>query len=213
MTNYKLLTRIALTLLVAATAAHHASASIVLSTEPVTATPGSSGSFDVLLTNEGPDAQNIAGFNFSITTGDANITFTDVTTATTTAPYIFSTSLFGPDIVTTTSGQNVVAGDLDGSASGAGTDVAAGQTFGLGLVSFTVDGAATPSEVATLTFDPYPATSLSDSDANNVDFTTQDGSITIVSNVIATPEPGQFLPVALGLAALLAFRLRKRQAA
>jgi hypothetical protein len=73
--------------------------------------------FDVLLTNTGPSSQNIAAFNFELTTVDTNITFTDVTTSTTTAAYIFSDSLFGPDITTFTSAQSVEAGDLDAKAT------------------------------------------------------------------------------------------------
>src|SRR5450631_1810049 len=77
-----------------------ARADIILSVQSVAGAPGSSGNFDVLLTNTGPSIQNIAGFAFELSTADTNITFTDVTTSTTTASYIFAgDSLFGPDII------------------------------------------------------------------------------------------------------------------
>ncbi len=45
-------------------------------------------------------SQNIAGFNFELTTANTDITFTDVTTGTTKAAHIFPFSFFGPDITT-----------------------------------------------------------------------------------------------------------------
>src|ERR1700689_4926801 len=79
--------------------------SLVFSVPSVTANAGDVGdSFDVLLTYSGSPI-SVGGFAFEITTTDPDITFTDATTATATA-YIFSgTSLFGPDIVTSSPGQ------------------------------------------------------------------------------------------------------------
>ena len=65
---------------------------IILSVESVTGAPGSTGMFDVLLQNTGTVSQNIAAFNFVLTTSNPDITFTDVTTDTTTATYIFPSS-------------------------------------------------------------------------------------------------------------------------
>lgn len=184
-------------------------ADIVLSTEPVAAAPGSTDDFDVLLTNTGLSTVNIAGFNFELTTSDTNITFTDVTTDTTVAPYIFPDSLFGPDITTIASGQTVEAGDVDGSMSGAGTDVAPGQTYSLGNVDFTVAADAMNGEIATLDFTPYPGTSLSDASGDNIPFTATQGEIAIAT-VTPVPEPNSaILLAALALvAALLAGKRR-----
>jgi hypothetical protein len=168
-----------------------ARADIVLSIEDVTGAPGSTGAFDVLLTNTGPSSQNIAATNFELTTGDANITFNDVTTNTTTAPYIFPSSFFGPDIITFTTGQTIEAGDVD--ATFVGTDVAAGATYGIGSVSYSIDPGAVSGEVAEVDFVAYPQTSLSDSGGNNVPFTAESGTITVQTSTI--PEPSAALPL------------------
>jgi hypothetical protein len=183
---------------------------IILSFEPVTDAPGSTGTFDVLLTNSGPSSQNIAGFNFELTTANTDITFTDVTTATTTATYIFSDSLFGPDITTIASGQTAEAADVD--ATGNGTNVGAGATFGLGSVSFSISPGATNAETAQIDFSPFPATSLSDMNSLNVGFTAESGTITVAS-AVAVPEPvgSGFQEFALAIAALLLFRGRIRR--
>lgn len=171
---------------------------MILSLESVTGAPGSSGDFDVLLTNTGSSAQNIAGFAFELSTTDSNITFTDVTTSTT-APYIFpGDSLFGPDIITSAPGLIVDASDF--SASGNGTDVGAGQTYGLGNVSFSIDPGAVSGDIATIDFDAYPLTSLSDSFGSNVDFTTASGTITVQTSS-AVPEPSTALPLCAAMLA------------
>jgi len=187
-----------------------AKADIVLSLESVTGAPGSTGTFDVLLTNTGPSAQNIAGFDFELTTADPNITFTGVTTATTTAAYIFPDSLFGPDIATLASGQTVDASDLD--ASGSGTDVGSGAIFGLGNVSFSIDPGATNGEIAEVDFTAYTVTSLADISGTNVDFTPQSGTITVQTSSTTVPEPSSALPLA-GAMLLGAYLIRRRRAA
>ena len=181
---------------------------IVLSIESVTGAPGSTGMFDVLLTNTGPSSQNITAFNFELTTIDTNITFTDVTTATTTATYIFPDSFFGPDITTFAIDQSVEAGDVEGTFTG--TDVAAGATYGLGNVSYSIDPGALNGEVAEIDFTAFPATSLTDSDGNDVAFTSQSGFITV--QTAAVPEPSAALPLAGAvLFGGLLIRQRRRQ--
>jgi hypothetical protein len=179
---------------------------IVLSVESVTGAPGSTGMFDVLLTNTGPSSQNIAAFNFELSTIDTNITFTDVTTATTTAPYIFPDSFFGPDITTFAIDQSVEAGDVEGTFSG--TDVAAGATYGLGNVSYSIDPGALNGEVAEIDIEAYPDTSLTDSDGNNVVYTSQSGLITVQTSTV--PEPSAALPLA-GAVLLGASLIRQRR--
>ena len=180
---------------------------IVLSIESVTGAPGSTGVFDVLLTNTGSSSVNVAGSNFELTTADTNITFTDVTTSTTTAAYIFPDSLFGPDITTFAISQSVEAGDLD--ATGNGTDVAAGATYGLGSVSFSIDPGATDGEIAEIDFADFPNTSLSDSAGANVDFTPTSGTITVQTSSTTVPEPSTALPLA-GAVLFAAWLIRRR---
>lgn len=183
---------------------------IILSLESVTGAPGSTGMFDVLLQNTGTVSQNIAAFNFVLTTSDPDITFTDVTTDTTTATYIFPSSFFGPDILTPPAGgQTIEAGDLDATFNG--TDVAAGATYGLGSVSYSIAPGATNNEIAAIDFSAYPDTSLSDSNFNNIDFTAESGTIT-VQTASTVPEPATALPLAAALLIGAAF-LRKRRIA
>ena len=181
---------------------------IVLSVESVTGAPGSTGMFDVLLTNTGASSQNIAGFNFELTTANPDMTFTDVTTGTTTATYIFPFSLFGPDITTPMApGQTVEAADVD--ALGLGTDVAAGVKYGLGSVSFSIAGGATNGETAEIDFVPFPATSLADNNVSNVDFTVQSGTITVQTS--AVPEPANVaLPLATAVLIAAVFARKRR---
>lgn len=183
---------------------------IILSVESVTGAPGSTGMFDVLLQNTGTVSQNIAAFNFVLTTSNPDITFTDVTTDTTTATYIFPSSFFGPDILTPPAGgQTIEAGDLDATFNG--TDVAAGATYGLGSVSYSIAPGATNNEIAAIDFSAYPDTSLSDSNFSNVDFTAESGTIT-VQTASTVPEPATALPLAATLLIGAAF-LRKRRIA
>ena len=183
---------------------------IVLSVESVTGAPGSTGTFDVLLENTGTVSQNIAGFAFELSTTDTNITFTDVTTSTTTKPYILAgDSLFGPDILVSTTGQVIDSGDV--SASGNGTDVAPGATYGIGNVGFSIGPGASNGEIAVIDISTFPNTNLTASDLSNVDFTTESGTIT-VQTTSTVPEPATALPLAAALL-IAAFLARKRRAA
>ncbi len=156
--------------------------SSILSIESVSGAPGSTGTFDVLLTNSGGSPQNIAVFNFELTTSDTNITFSGVSTSTTTATYIFPSSFFGPDITTFATGQSVEAGDVD--ATLIGTNIGPGATFGLGNVSYSIAPGAGNGEIAEIDFAAFPGTSLADSGANNVGFSAESGTITAESSSV-----------------------------
>src|SRR5579884_513947 len=107
--------------------------------DPGNVAAGSTGdSFDVLLTNTGPSDVVLGAFTFEVATTSSDITFTDVTTATVADPYIFGAdSLFAPDILGTTTGQDITAFDLDGAGD---VTIGAGSTVGLGHVLFNVSG-------------------------------------------------------------------------
>ena len=181
---------------------------MILSIESVTGAPGSTGTFDVLLTNTGPSLQNIAAFNFELTTADTNITFNDVTTSTTTAPYIFPSSSYGPDIVTFAIGQTVEAGDVTNDPTLYGTDVASGATYGLGNVSYSIDPLALNGDIAEVDFAAYPQSSLSDNNFTNVPFTAESGTITVQTSTV--PEPVTAIPLA-GAVLLGASLIRQRR--
>jgi hypothetical protein len=182
-----------------------AKASSILSIESVSGAPGSTGTFDVLLTNTGPSSQNIAVFNFELTTSDTNITFSGVFTSTTTATYIFPSSFFGPNITTFATGQSVEASDVD--ATFIGTNIGSGATYGLGNVSYSISPGALNGEIAEIDFVAFPGTSLADSGANNVGFTAESGSITAESSSV--PEPSTTVPFA-GALLLGAWLIRRR---
>jgi hypothetical protein len=172
-----------------------AKGSSIFSIESVTGAPGSTGTFDVLLTNTGPSSQNIAAFNFELTTSDTNITFTGVSTSTTTATYIFPSSFFGPNITTFATGQSVEAGDVD--ATFAGTNVASGATYGLGNVSYSIAPEAVNGGIADIVLAAFPSSSLADSGGNNVPFTAESGTITAESSGV--PESSTTVPVTVAL--------------
>jgi len=134
-------------------------------------TPGSStNSLDVTLTNTGTSPTTIAGFSFEITAASNNVTFESVTDNTVSGAYIFAgNSLFGPNIelnAVSNSGQTISGADNFKTPDG-GTTLAAHQTLGLGNVLFTLSP-STPLAPINITFTPYPTSSVSDSNANNI---------------------------------------------
>lgn len=176
----------------------------------VTASAGSTGnSFDVLLTNTGASAITLAGFSFGIETADTDITFTDANTSTA-APYVFAGDSFddtyGFTLYTNSlPGQIVEASDFSNSIFG--DSIGAGATVALGNIVFDVASGATPGVFA-VTFEKFPTTSFADSNANNLDFTAEAGSITITSS---TPAPEPATSALLLCALALVFALRRRR--
>jgi PEP-CTERM motif len=168
-----------------------AHAELILTMESVTASAGSSGNaFDVELINTGPVAVAVGAFTFGIATANPNISFTDASTATVLAPYIFAgDSLFGPDLTGPTSGQSLTASDL--CAVCAGISLAAGTTVGLGHVLFDVSSSASGGVFA-VNFAAFPATSLSDTTGDLLPATFAPGAIT-VPGAVAVPEPTSLL--------------------
>jgi len=182
---------------------------VIIAAGSVAVGAGTTGdSFDVWLTNTGPSAILVDSFAFNISTLDTGITFTDVTTGTVAAPYIFPSSLFGPDLTGPNSGQTFAFEPSDISGVG-NVSIGSGITVGLGHVLFDVSGGAAPGTFAvTLVKDPL-VTNLSDSNANNIPIDTfTDGDITIF-----LPEPATVLPAGLAflIAAAAKRRLRTRQ--
>jgi hypothetical protein len=199
-------------LVITAIASMPARANMIIMVGSAVGTKGSAGDFlDVTLTNTGPSAQNIAGFNFEISTTDTDITFTQVNTSTV-GTYIFAVdSLFGPTISNGTPnpgpGQIIDAADI---SSGPGNNMAAGQTLSLGHVLFNVSStAALGGFTVTLNTTTPGATSLSDSAGNNVTFSGVNGSITI-NSAAGVPESSTLLLMLLALPALTIARRRFR---
>ena len=165
-----------------------AQADMIVGAAPVTAAAGSIGNqFDVFLTNDGPGAVTVAGFTFEISVANPSISFADATTSTV-FPYIFgANSLFGPDLTGPTSGQSLDVSDIYAIPL-EGVTIGAGDTVGLGRVSFDVLAGANPGIFPVL-FTAFPFTSLSDPDALDIPITgLTSGSITI-SGESPVPEP------------------------
>ena len=184
----------------------HAKADVIIGVQSVSANAGSTGnSLEVFLTNTGTAPLTISTFSFEISVATSNINLADATIGTTDS-YIFAGhSLFGPDIATAT-GQTLDASDLfDVPASGA--TVLGNSTVGLGEVSFDV-AAGTSSGLYAVMFSGFPATSLSDDLANNISFSTQNGSITVIG-VAAVPEPSSLMLLGSGALTLVGFFRKK----
>lgn len=174
----------------------------------IQAAPGSSGAFDLLLTNgPGDSGFNLAGFSAELSLlGASGVSFTSVTIATT-APYVFVTS------GTTQPGADPLAPDLTATHFTAVDSefqspfyraVGAGQTYGLARVSYFVDpGAATG--VRTLSIGA--ASDLTDDSLNPIPFSVMNGTFNVVS-FSAIPEPSSLALVGVGAILAAAFRVR-----
>ena len=185
-----------------------AQATLVVSAESVTASPGSSAdSFDVTLQNTGPLSVTIGAFSFALSTSSTHVIFTSATTSTTTAPYIFDgLSFFGPTISTTPPGQSLQASDLFSGVGG--STLGGGATVGLGHVLFNVDSSA-PGGSIPVTLSPFPLTSLSDQNGTNIPVNILvNGTITVPGGP-TVPEPSTLLLSTLGGALLLAGFMRE----
>lgn len=183
-----------------------ARAGLVVSVQSV---PESAGAFDVTLMNTGSSAVTINSFSFEVNSSSSQVNFSDATTGTTTAAYIFDgNSAFGPNI-NTTSGQSLLASDTNTQPAGA--SLAAGATLGLGHVDFTVTGVL--SSPVAVTLSAFPSTSLTGPPPDNANIpitTLQGGTISPAGGMV--PEPSSLICAALGIpmGALLVRRWRRR---
>jgi hypothetical protein len=125
--------------------------------------PGSTGEFEVDLTNLGSIAAQIGGFRFGLTTNDPGIITIDSVTTNDPgivtfpggpAPYIFANSWWGPNIASTPLNPSVAVMDQSGSNP---MWLAAGATVGLGYATYQISSAAIPGSVINISFAPPPA--------------------------------------------------------
>jgi hypothetical protein len=175
-------------------------ADLVIAAPDVTAAPGSSGSFDVLIFSTG-GTFDVAGDTIELTlTGLAGVTFTGVLPqANPPNSYIYvvsATTLGG-----TFSFDSFPTNQFDVFDSEFGPlgfrAIGAGDVFGVVNVSYSVAPSATPGASGTLAIGPD--TSLSDVNGGNIAFTAQNGSFTVAP----VPEPTSAILLGLGCAAIV----------
>jgi hypothetical protein len=190
---------------------------LVIEAPNLTATPGSSGSFDLLLVNTnspGGAGYDVSGDEFILSLlGPLGITFTDATIATdpVTAPYIFvlsGTTLPGgsPLSMDTFPNTQFTGVDLE-FASPYYRTVNPGQTFGLAHVSYAVSS-STPNGIDTITIAPSPESLLTDLAGNSIPFGITNGLIA-VGTVI--PEPWALTQAATAVLVGLGLFWRRRR--
>lgn len=156
--------------------------------QPISVTAGTSGGFDVFLTDVSGPGVVIAGFNFELDSASTDVTFNDATTAATT--YIFQGNSFadtflGGDIAIGTS-PNLTASDSV-SIPFTGTTIAGGTTMALGHVLFTTS-AGSPVESVAISFG---VTNLSDPNGVDIPITRlTSGTINITATTV--PEPSSW---------------------
>jgi hypothetical protein len=184
-------------------------ADLVITAPNVAVAPGSSGSFDVLITSTG-GTFNVASDTVELSLlGLSGVTFTGVSIDTVT-PYIYGA------LSATTAGSTFTFSTFPGTQfetfdfllSTGATTIGPGDTFGLVNVQYSVAANAIPGATGALTFGPD--TGLADASGNNVSFTAQNGSITVFS--AAVPEPSAVVLLTIGCAAVVACSARKRSA-
>ncbi len=191
---------------------------LVIEAPNLTATPGSSGSFDLLLMNTnltGGASYEVSSDQFVMSlSGPLGIAFTAVSIATdpVAAPYIFvmsTDSYFGLSLSLNSFPNSTFMGtDLEFATPYFRT-VNPGDTFGLAHVSYAVSS-STPNGTDTIMIAPPPDSVLTDLAGNQIPFGITNGSIA-VGTVI--PEPWALTQAAtavlIGLG--LVWRRRGRQ--
>ena len=194
---------------------------LVIEAPNLTATPGSSGSFDLLLMNTnltGGTSYDVSSDQFVLSlSGPLGIAFTAVSIATdpVAAPYIFvssgTTQPGGPPLSTDTFPNTQFTGADAEFASPYYRTVNPGQTFGLAHVSYAVSS-STPGGIDTITIAPSPVSLLTDLAGNPISFGITNGSIavgTVVPEPWALTQASTAVLIGLGL---VWWRRRGRQA-
>jgi len=172
---------------------------LIVSVESVTANAGSTGdALDITLTNTGTSAVTVGGFSFEVSVATTNVTFTEANISTTVAPYIFQgSSLFGP-VISTSTGQSLMASDLFVTI-GSGASLGAGTEVGLGHLLFNVSAIAHSGPVMVSLV--APTTTLSDPSGGNIVIDNlNNGTITVESSVI--PEPSTLVSAITAIPAI-----------
>jgi hypothetical protein len=170
-------------------------AGLILAAPDLTATPGSRGSFDVLLTNTNPAggaSYDVAVDSFQLgLSGPLALSFTEVSIATVAAPYIYVTSGTtqggGPLSSDRFPNTQFTASDSEFASPGFRT-VTPGDLFGLAHVSYAVS----PTTATGLDRIGFLKVSLTDLAGTAIPVTISNGSIRVGS----VPEPSVLIQAA-----------------
>ena len=197
----------------------------------VTVPPAASGTLELDLLNPSTNTQsfNVAGFQFDLQVpAGSGVLFTNATTSTAAATYIFAgnsiaDSLFGGSLIVSPPPPPPTI-DLQGfdtvATPGTFRTLNPGNSFGLGLISFTVDASVTPGivPVSIIPFDISTApngTLISDDQGGSIPVTTSDGTITIQPGTTVVPEPSTLMVTVVigggGILLSLVLRWRDRR--
>jgi PEP-CTERM motif len=194
----------AMALLIPVVGARGSAVPLLFSAPTLSAAPGSSGSFDLLVTaNSNVD---LAGESVELGISGSGVEFT-ATDANTALPYVFTPS-FDLDNGFTLDASGIAYPKSDfivSDVSDASTGFVAltpGEVLGLVHVSYSVDAGATLGPRSLTIEDLGGGTSTSDIDGNAIPFTVINGTLTVG----AVPEPGSVALLALGGISVLARR-------
>jgi hypothetical protein len=184
------------------------SGSLVFEAPTLSAAPGSSGSFDIVIVNTSSSSFHLAGESVELGISGTGVEFTN-TDANTLTPYVFSPSFdldngFSLDASGNPYPKNdFITSDVSDAPTGF-VVVSPNERLGIVHVSYTVDpGASLGSRTLTIE-DLGGGTSTSDEIGNAVPFTASNGSLTVA----AVPEPG-----CVGLVLLVAPLVMRRRRA
>jgi hypothetical protein len=193
-----------------------ARAAIILSLTSVNANINSTGNaFELTLTNSGPSAVSIGGFNFGVSVSNTHLTLQDAKVTTAAAPYIFLGGdsfvidfLLSDSVMQSTTGQSIFGNDFRLTPF-AGTSVGSGATVGLARILFDVDGTALAGPVNATISLLAAETSLADENGANIAINAYNNSIiTLQDSGQVIPEPSAYLTLGAGLLTLLWARRR-----
>ncbi len=187
-----------------------ARAGIIVSVESVSANQGTTGNaLEVDVQNTGAPV-DIASFSFEISVAaGSGITFTGADINTSVNTYIFAgNSAQGPNIDTLT---GTILDASDNAASGS-TTLGTNSTLALGRVLFDV-AALAPVGPVTVSLTPFPSTSLTDPNLNDIPIDTLNSGTITISGTSVVPEPTALVSATMGLLASAWFLRRMRRAA
>jgi hypothetical protein len=189
------------TLVVLAAVGMPCRADLVISAPNFGALSGSSGTFDILLSDNG-GSFNLSGFSLELSVSPPpGVSFTAVDTTTAT-PYIFGALQVPPFSFDIFPNTQFTASDSDFTAPFFVT-VNPGDVYGLAHVSYSVDPGAAEGPRSLAFQDLGGGTSLSDDIGNPIAFDVANGSANVV------PEPASVTLVGIGAASVLLLRRRR----